>query len=214
MEISKLILNKRRELNLTQKDLAEKLNVTDKTISRWETGVQLPDVIMLKTLSEVLQINILDFFEDIPIKEINNNEKYDYCVINKYKVNNYINIGILLLCFLLLTISFVGGLIEQIYFYTRGLGTWNSWIPERTNVFLSIFACLVLSVPFVLLGSFTYMTIINIKYKKYYLEKVFQEQYKDVKNKFWMIYIIIFIITISLLIIYFLILVAIPEFIY
>ena len=37
--IGKFIATKRKELNLTQKELADKLYVTDKTISRWETGI-------------------------------------------------------------------------------------------------------------------------------------------------------------------------------
>lgn len=50
MFIGQIILNRRKELNMTQKQLAEKLNVTDRTISRWECGVSLPDVEMLKTV--------------------------------------------------------------------------------------------------------------------------------------------------------------------
>ncbi|MDE5964967.1 MAG: helix-turn-helix domain-containing protein, partial [Eubacterium sp.] len=37
----------RKEHNLTQKELAEKINVTDKAISRWETGKGLPEVSLL-----------------------------------------------------------------------------------------------------------------------------------------------------------------------
>ena len=44
MFIGEIILQRRKELNMTQKELAEKLNVTDRTISRWECGVSLPDV--------------------------------------------------------------------------------------------------------------------------------------------------------------------------
>ena len=39
MFIGQIILNRRKELSMTQKQLAEKLNVTDRTISRWECGV-------------------------------------------------------------------------------------------------------------------------------------------------------------------------------
>lgn len=48
----------RRELGLTQADLGERLGVTDKTVSRWETGAYLPPVEMLKALSELYGVSI------------------------------------------------------------------------------------------------------------------------------------------------------------
>ena len=62
MFIGQIILNRRKELNMTQKQLAEKLNVTDRTISRWECGVSLPDVEMLKTVAKVLEVDITYFY--------------------------------------------------------------------------------------------------------------------------------------------------------
>lgn len=55
--IGKLISKKRKELNLTQKELADKLYVTDKTISRWETGVYMPDLSNIIVLSDILGIS-------------------------------------------------------------------------------------------------------------------------------------------------------------
>ena len=43
-EIGKFISKLRKENNMTQHVLAEKLNVTDRTISNWETGRRLPDI--------------------------------------------------------------------------------------------------------------------------------------------------------------------------
>ncbi|MCH5321003.1 MAG: helix-turn-helix transcriptional regulator [Eubacterium sp.] len=48
----------RKENNLTQKQLAEKLNVTDKAISRWETGKGYPEVSMLIPLCELLGVSV------------------------------------------------------------------------------------------------------------------------------------------------------------
>ncbi len=48
----------RKEQNLTQKDLADKLNVSDKAISRWETGKGFPDVDSLEALSKFFDITI------------------------------------------------------------------------------------------------------------------------------------------------------------
>ena len=48
----------RKELGLTQKGLAEKLEVTDKAISRWETGKGLPDTSLLKPLAEIFGVSV------------------------------------------------------------------------------------------------------------------------------------------------------------
>ncbi len=58
VEIGKFIALQRRKKSLTQKELAEKLNVTDKAISKWETGKCYPDIEMLEKLSCVLEVSI------------------------------------------------------------------------------------------------------------------------------------------------------------
>ena len=52
------IKEKRNENNLTQKELAEKLNCTDKAISRWETGKGFPEMSFLIPLSEALGVSV------------------------------------------------------------------------------------------------------------------------------------------------------------
>ena len=61
-KIGKLIQNLRREKKLTQQELADKLGVSPKTISKWETGNGLPDISLLKKVSEIFNITILLFF--------------------------------------------------------------------------------------------------------------------------------------------------------
>ena len=52
--IGKFILQKRKEKNLTQEQLAEKLGISNKTVSKWETGKYMPDYSVVKNLSEFL----------------------------------------------------------------------------------------------------------------------------------------------------------------
>jgi transcriptional regulator with XRE-family HTH domain len=56
--IGTLIAQIRKEKNLTQKQLAEKLNVTDKAISRWETNRGYPEVSLLIPLAQVLDVSV------------------------------------------------------------------------------------------------------------------------------------------------------------
>jgi len=59
-KIGKFIAKCRKERNITQQELANKLGVTDKAISKWETGRCLMDISLLKPISEILGVSILE----------------------------------------------------------------------------------------------------------------------------------------------------------
>ncbi len=60
IKFGKFIQELRKEKNMTQKELAQKLNLTDKAISKWERGIGFPDIAMLKPLSEIFNISIIE----------------------------------------------------------------------------------------------------------------------------------------------------------
>ena len=62
-KIGEFIKNKRKERNLTQSELAERINVTDKAISKWERGLGCPDVSLLEVLSKELDVSILELLQ-------------------------------------------------------------------------------------------------------------------------------------------------------
>lgn len=55
-----LIAKKRKERNLSQRELAECLHITDKAISKWERGLSFPDITILIPLSEALNVSLYD----------------------------------------------------------------------------------------------------------------------------------------------------------
>ena len=57
-KIGRFIAENRKAKKLTQKELAEKLGVSDKTVSRWENGNYMPDLSLLQPLSEELGISL------------------------------------------------------------------------------------------------------------------------------------------------------------
>ena len=59
----KFISQRRKELSLTQKQLAEKLNVTDKAISKWETGNGAPDIALLSILAKTLNVSVIEILD-------------------------------------------------------------------------------------------------------------------------------------------------------
>ena len=59
----KFIAHKRKEKNLTQEQLAEKLGVSNKTVSKWETGKCMPDYSVVKNLCEELGITVAELMD-------------------------------------------------------------------------------------------------------------------------------------------------------
>ncbi len=59
----KFISKKRKEKNLTQEQLAEKLGVSNKTISKWETGKCMPDYSVVKGLCNELDISVAELMD-------------------------------------------------------------------------------------------------------------------------------------------------------
>ena len=55
-----LIASARKELCMTQKELAKSLHISDRTISKWERGAGFPDVGLLEPLAQALHLNVLD----------------------------------------------------------------------------------------------------------------------------------------------------------
>ena len=68
-KVGSFIKEQRQELGLSQKELAEKLYITDKAVSKWETGRGLPDISSLEPLSNALNVSV---------SEILNGEKSQY----------------------------------------------------------------------------------------------------------------------------------------
>lgn len=72
VKIGKYIAGKRKALGMTQKQLAEKINMSDKSVSKWERGICLPDVSVYMELCEILGISINEFLagEDIDAENV------------------------------------------------------------------------------------------------------------------------------------------------
>ena len=74
IKIGKFITQKRKEKNITQSELAEKLYVSDRAISKWENGICLPEASNMQELCKILDITINDLFCG-EIVNMKNNEK-------------------------------------------------------------------------------------------------------------------------------------------
>ena len=72
IKIGEFIASKRKEVNLTQAELAEKLGITDRAISKWENGVCMPDAGTIPELCKILKISVNDLFsgEVVDMKDL------------------------------------------------------------------------------------------------------------------------------------------------
>ena len=69
-KIGKFISEIRKEKGITQQELANKLGVTDKAVSKWERGRSMMDISLLKPLSECLGVSVLEIINGERIKDI------------------------------------------------------------------------------------------------------------------------------------------------
>ena len=70
-KIGKFIAELRKEKNMTQEQLAERLGVSNKSISRWENGVTMPDYSLLNDICGLLDININELMSGEKIEKEN-----------------------------------------------------------------------------------------------------------------------------------------------
>ena len=81
IKIGRFIATRRKEVGLTQLELAEKLNISDRAISKWETGKSLPDASIMIELCEILGIGINELFYGEMINMNENDKKYDEIIL-------------------------------------------------------------------------------------------------------------------------------------
>jgi transcriptional regulator with XRE-family HTH domain len=90
-DMSLVIAERRKALRMTQTELAEKLNVSDQTVSRWETGAGYPDASIIPALAEALQIDISVLFSKAPKAEaLTEADKTDNARISRFRVEAFI----------------------------------------------------------------------------------------------------------------------------
>ena len=104
-KIGKFIAKCRKNKNMTQQELAEKLGVSDRTIGNWENGRNMPDLLLFKPLCGELNISLNDLMSGEKVKEKDYQEKLKENIINAIdytnkKIENRNNfIGLILITF-------------------------------------------------------------------------------------------------------------------
>ena len=85
IKIGRFIAERRKQTSLTQMQLAEKLGITDKAVSKWERGVAMPDTSIMLELSDILGISVNELLCGEKIDMENNNQKNEQLFLDMAK---------------------------------------------------------------------------------------------------------------------------------
>ena len=128
-ELGKFIAENRRSLGMTQEELAQKLFVTNKAVSKWEKGQSFPDISMFEPLAEALGVSVAELFagekeeKEVSVKAVLELSK---SVVKKEKKKLKTAVGIFVSVVFALLIVFSENIAEAInernmsYLYWRG----------------------------------------------------------------------------------------------
>ena len=145
IKIGKFIAECRKNRNLTQMQLAEKLNITDRAVSKWETGKSLPDSSIMLELCDILKINVNDLLSGEVVKMDNYNKELEKNLLEMIKEKEKADkrlltlewvIGILSVIVLLLPVI-IASYIEMEY-WLRIILTFSGFIPCFVGFFFAL----------------------------------------------------------------------------
>ena len=123
LKIGKFIAECRKRENLTQMQLAEKLGITDKAISKWERGIAMPDLSAMLELCDILGISVNELLSGEKISMENNNQKNEQLLLDMAKELEKKNKTIWNAMWIIMTVSIlglIGGLAIIAFFMPEG----------------------------------------------------------------------------------------------
>ena len=140
IKIGKFIAECRRNVNLTQMQLSEKLGITDKAISKWERGISLPDTSIMLELCDILGISVNELLNGEKINMENNDQKNEKLLLDMAKEIEKKNKTIWNAMWTIMAVSIVGLL--------GGLAIIGFFIPEGPWMLVAILSlCVVFMIP-------------------------------------------------------------------
>ncbi len=140
-DMGKFISELRREKGLTQKELAEKLNVTDKAVSKWETGRSAPDISLLVSLSEIFGVTVVEIleggkFEKESFPEVCNEVVVKTIIKDKRRLKRFVLVAVIIL-FIFICLSVLS--YPAYHFFTSVPADNESAILKQSEQYADIF---------------------------------------------------------------------------
>lgn len=117
MELGNKILTLRKKNNITQEELAEQLNVTRQTISKWELGETSPDIKQAKELSQIFKVSLDELVDndikDLLVERVSNTEKLAGMIIKIMKVGGAILFTLFIIDLIIFFIFTVWNIVDK-----------------------------------------------------------------------------------------------------
>ncbi len=140
IKIGRFIAECRKQNNLTQMQLAEKLGITDKAISKWERGIAMPDSSIMLELCDILGISVNELLSGEKINMENNNQKNEQLLLDMAKELEKKNKTIWNAMWTIMTVSIIG--------LIGGLAIIAFFVPEGPWMLIAILTlCVVFMIP-------------------------------------------------------------------
>ena len=140
IKIGKFIAECRKNANLTQMQLSEKLGITDKAISKWERGISMPDTSIMLELCDILGISVNELLSGEKIQMENNDKKNEQLLLEMAKELEKKSKTIWNAMWAIMTVSIIGLL--------GGLVLVALFIPEGPWMIVAILSlCVVFLIP-------------------------------------------------------------------
>jgi transcriptional regulator with XRE-family HTH domain len=145
IKIGKFIAERRKQVHLTQMQLAERLSVTDRAVSKWETGRAMPDSSIMLALCDVLKITVNDLLTGEVVTMDNYKKEMEERLLELVKAKEQSDkrlltlewvIGILSLIILL--VPTVIGAYAPMKDWQKVLVVFSGWIPAFIGFFFAI----------------------------------------------------------------------------
>lgn len=174
-KIGKFIKEERKNKKLSQEELGELLGVSNRSISKWETGVSLPDISLFKPLCEVLDISYNELLSGERLNKTNYQERLEDNLSNVIsyasKKDNKFNDALILLMVLstFLSIYFINvnnkvwiplsfiAIIILIYILRNNIIKYSLMLFEKIKNNTYIFNILILTISFITINVSLYM---------------------------------------------------------
>lgn len=145
IKIGKFIAEHRKKANLTQMQLAEKLGITNRAVSKWETGKALPDSSIMLELCDILKFSVNDLLSGEVVTMDKYNKELENNLLELVKLKEQTDKQ-------LLTIEWVVGILSMIILFTpifigaflpmedwqRYLVIFSGFIPALIGIFFSV----------------------------------------------------------------------------
>lgn len=191
-----ILKERRKEVRMTQQEFAERLNVSNKTVSKWETGKYYPDITLIASIAKVLNTTVDELMgsDDISRESVYENElEFDEEIVSKFKKNIIISISL----FTSILLLYLNKIIF-IFFNNKDNGV--SQLNTDFDPYTIITTIISILVGISILWSITLFIISIVRYRGFYINQYYNSKYQKVFYQYSLLYFQIVNILITLII--------------